>query len=79
MKFFKCVTLFLVDLFGYRVNIDSKQFFQEGFTERKLILILDIYDILKNVRKNIRINNNISKKIKPGANGVIFASDEAQK
>lgn len=77
MKFFKCVTLFLVDLFGYRVNIDSKQFFQEGFTERKLILILDIYDILKNVRKNIRINNNISKKIKPGANGVIFASDEA--
>ena len=77
MKFLKCVTLFLVDLFGYRVNIDSKQFFQEGFTERKLILILDIYDILKNVRKNIRINNNISKKIKPGANGVIFASDEA--
>ena len=77
MKFFKCVTLFLVDLFGYRVNIDSKQFFQEGFTERKLILILDIYDIIKNVRKNIRINNNISKKIKPGANGVIFASDEA--
>ena len=77
MKFFKCVTLFLVDLFGYRVNIDSKQFFQEGFTERKLIFILDIYDILKNVRKNIRINNNISKKIKPGANGVIFASDEA--
>ena len=39
--------------------------------------MLDIYDILKNVRKNIRINKNISRVIKPGANGVIFASDEA--
>ena len=38
---------------------------------------LYIYDILKNVRKNIRINKNISRVIKPGANGVIFASDEA--
>jgi hypothetical protein len=32
---------------------------------------------MKNVRKNLKINKNISKVQKPGANGVIFASDEA--
>lgn len=38
----------------------AKQFFQDGYAERKLILILDIYDILKNVRKNIQINNKLA-------------------
>jgi hypothetical protein len=30
--------------------MSQDQFFQEGYSERKLILILDIYDFLKEVK-----------------------------
>ena len=66
MEFFKNVSLILVDLFGYRVDLTPKQFFLEGFAERKLILLLDIYDIMKNVRKKIGVNKKLAMAQEPG-------------
>lgn len=57
----------------------AKQFFQDGYAERKLILILDIYDILKNVRKNIQINNKLAMTQQPGTSGAVLATDETVK
>ena len=60
-QFFKNVLLILCDLFGYRVDLSHAQFFEKGYAERKLILILDLYDILKNTRKGIKINNKLRR------------------
>jgi hypothetical protein len=35
--------------------MSQDQFFQEGFAERKLILILDLYDYLKEVKHAQRV------------------------
>lgn len=62
-------------MFGYRANITTEQFFEKGFAERKLIFVLDIYDILKSTRKNIKINTKLAR-VEAGAP---HASDEAMK
>ena len=77
MQFFKSVTLVLCDLFGYRVDLTPTQFFQEGFGERKLILVLDLYDILKNVRKSIRANDRLAMAQDPS--GAVHATDQTVK
>ena len=79
MQFFKSVSLILCDLFGYRVDLTPKQFFQEGYAERKLILLLDLYDILKNVRKTIKVNDKLAMAQEPGQSGAVHASDESMK
>jgi hypothetical protein len=73
------VSLILCDLFGYRVDLTPKQFFQEGYAERKLILLLDLYDILKNVRKAIKVNDKLAMAQEPGQSGAIHATDESVK
>lgn len=60
MQFFQNVCLILCDLFGYRTNLTPKQFFQEGYAERKLILLLDIYDILKKTRESLKVNDKLA-------------------
>ena len=52
-----------------------KQFFDIGFAEKKLILILDIYDILKNCRKGLKINHNLVRVTE----GIAHAADESRK
>jgi hypothetical protein len=59
--FFMNICLVLCDMFGYRSIITQDQFFELGFSERKLIFVLDIYDILKSTRKNIKINAKLSR------------------
>ena len=73
--FYKNTCLLLCDMFGYRADIAPDQFFQKGFAERKLIFVLDIYDILKSTRKNIKINAHLAR-VEAGAP---HASDEAMK
>lgn len=73
--FYKSVSLILCDLFGYRVELTPAQFFEQGFAERKIILVLSIYDILKQVRKGIKINNKLTR-VEAGAP---HASDETMK
>ena len=73
--FYKNISLILCDLFNYRVDMTSKQFFANGCAEKKLILLLDLYDILKNCRKGLKINSKLVR-IEPGAP---HASDESRK
>ena len=60
-KFFQSIVLILCDLFGFRVDLNSNQFFDNGYAEKKLIMVLNIYDILKNTRKNIKINSKLGR------------------
>jgi len=49
-----------MDVFGYRSSLSQDQFFQEGFAERKLILLLDIYDYIKEVKRHMRISSSLA-------------------
>lgn len=40
--------------------MSQDQFFQEGFSERKLILILDIYDYLKEVKNAQKVQTALT-------------------
>jgi len=73
--FYKNICLILCDLFGYRIDMTPKQFFELGFAEKKLILVLDLYDILKKCRKGLKINKNLVRVVE----GVAHASDETRK
>jgi hypothetical protein len=74
-KFYSSVCLILCDLFGFRADLNSNQFFDIGYAERKLIMVLNIYDILKNTRKNIKINSKLAR----AEVGAPRACDEAMK
>ena len=54
-KFIKEFAKVLIDLFKYRVALSPDQFVQRGFTERKMVLVLDLYDLVKQVRKMAKI------------------------
>ena len=73
--FYKSVCLILCDLFGYRADLSPAQFFEKGYAERKIIMVLNIYDILKQVRTGIKINNKLTR-VEAGAP---HASDETTK
>ena len=52
----------LVDLFQYRVALSPEQFIQKGFTERKMVLVLDLYDIVKQVRHVAKLGTRFAAK-----------------
>eukprot|EP00347_Sterkiella_histriomuscorum_P024179 403332034 len=41
-------------------TLQKDQFFQDGFAERKLILILDVYDIIKKVKKHLKVKKQLT-------------------
>ena len=61
-KFIKELTKVLVDLFKYRVALSPEQFIQNGFTERKMVLVLDLYDIIKQVRMMAKVGHRLTMK-----------------
>ena len=73
--FYKNACLLLCDLFGYRVDLTPQQFFATGFAERKMVLVLSIYDILKKTRQGLKINSKLTR-VELGAP---HASDESRK
>ena len=73
--FYQQICLILCDLFGYRAELSEKQFFEKGSAERKMIFVLSIYDIIKSVRKGIKINTKLTRVDK----GAPHASDETNK
>ena len=50
----------LNDVFAYRVSLGQEQFFETGFAERKIMLVLDIYDFIKRVRKTTKIEKTLA-------------------
>jgi hypothetical protein len=74
-QFYKSLTLILCDMFGYRVDLSHAQFFAKGYSEKKMIMALDIYDILKKTRKGIKVNTKLTRK----EIGATHADDETIK
>jgi len=50
----------LSDVFGYRVSLGQEQFFETGFAERKMMLILDIYDFINTVRRSTKVDKTLA-------------------
>lgn len=46
-KFCRALQQVLGDNFGYRLDLSPEQFVAPGYGERKLILVLDVYDMVK--------------------------------
>merc|ERR1711893_569213 len=63
-KFLREFSKVLIDLFKYRVALAPEQFIAKGYTERKMVLVLDLYDLVKQVRKMAKIGYKINMKDK---------------
>lgn len=50
-----------------------------GFAERKMIFVLEIYDIVKKMRTAIKVNEKLASVANPGAAGSLTAADECIK
>jgi len=61
-KFIRDLTKVLLQVFNYRVALSPEQFIQPGYSERKMVLVLDVYDLVKQVRKNAKITTKINMK-----------------
>jgi len=48
-----------IDLFGYRPSLLTSQFLEWGFAERKLILLLDVFDIIGRVKEALAIEKGM--------------------
>lgn len=44
----------MLDVFNYRVSMSGEQFFQQGYSERKIILVLDLYDYIKETKQALK-------------------------
>jgi len=54
-KFIKKLTDICADVFCYRLQISPEHFISLGYSERKMVLVLDLYDIVKQVRAQSKI------------------------
>ena len=55
-KFIKFLIAMCADLFAYRVVLSQEQYVKMEAPERKMILVLDLYDIVKQVRKQSKVD-----------------------
>lgn len=53
---------FLQDNFKYRVQLSPEQFVDNGYTERKMVLVLDLYDLIKTVKKQTKVAQKLTTK-----------------
>jgi len=63
-KFLKEFSKVLIDLFKYRVALAPDQFIQQGYTERKMVLVLDLYDLVKQVRQMAKVGHSLARRDK---------------
>lgn len=59
-KFYRNIFLILTDNLDYKPSMSVDQFFSDGFAERKLIMILDIYDLVNKVNKSMKIAEHLT-------------------
>lgn len=63
-KFIREMSKVLIDQFKYRVALSPDQFIQSGYTERKMVLVLDLYDLVKQVRNMAKVGERLTMKDK---------------
>ena len=61
-KFIRELSKVLIDLFRYRVQLAPDQFTEKGFAERKMLLVLDIYDMLKEIKRQDKVDKRLKMK-----------------
>ena len=61
-KYLKAASNFLIDLFRYRVQLSPEQFSETGYAERKMLLVLDVYDIIKSVKSQSKIHEKLNSR-----------------
>lgn len=47
-------------MFNQRVSMQPDQFFEYGFAERKLILVLDLFDLISKAKKDLKIEKTLN-------------------
>ena len=65
LKFMKAAQSMFTSIFNYKVQLTPEQFVQNGFSERKLILILDSYDLVKQVKKQTKVHKRLNLNVDP--------------
>lgn len=61
-KFIRAISAFLLEHLKYRVQLAPEQFVELGFTERKMVLVLDLYDLIKSVKKQTKVATKLTMK-----------------
>lgn len=59
LKFFRNIQVIFADIFKYRVSLSADQFVEMGYAERKMCLVLDIYDLIKQVKKESKVHKRL--------------------
>ena len=59
-KFARELSRTLAYKYNYRVDLNPEQFASQGFGERKMVLLLDIYGLLKQARKDGKVNKRLT-------------------
>lgn len=65
LKFMKAAQTMFTSVFSYKVQLTPEQFVQNGFSERKLILVLDSYDFVKQVKKQTKVHKRLNLNVDP--------------
>lgn len=61
-KFIRAIGAFLLEHLKYRIQMSPEQFVEPGFTERKMVLVLDLYDLIKSVKKQTKVATKLTMK-----------------
>ena len=64
-KFMKAAQSMLTSVFNYKIQLSPDQFVQNGYSERKLILVLDAYDLVKQVKKQSKVHKRLNLNVDP--------------
>lgn len=59
----KALQHILADVFNHRLIITPEQFVTNGFAERKLILVLEVYDLVKQIKRQSKVDKRIHKNV----------------
>ena len=59
-KFYRQIQQTLLDLFNFRTTLSSDQFVGEGCAERKLLLIIDVYGLVKLCKRQARVTQRLT-------------------
>ena len=52
-------------VFNYKTQLTPDQFVQCGYSERKLILVLDAYDLVKQVKRQSKVHKRLHLNVDP--------------
>ena len=52
-----------MDNFKYKVDLSPEQFISKGYAERKMCLIIDVYNLVKLIRQQSKVHKRIAQNV----------------